>query len=164
MTTHRTDDPAQVDRAWAGYHPRAAVPAVACAAVASLVVWTGRYYLEPLGALAAQVGSLAVFALAWGVWPGLAAFYLYRGVTYSYRLTDSTLLVDFGFRSRPLAPFRLADVTAVRAGSGWLGQLLGVGWVSVVAGERAVRLRGVRAPEQFAERLRAAVAAVRHVK
>lgn len=149
---------------WVGYHPRAAAPAVACAAVASLVVWTGRYYLDPLGALAAQVGSLAVFALAWGVWPGLVAFYLYRAVTYSYRLTDSALLVDFGSLSRPLAPLRLADVTAVRVGRGWLGRLLGVGWVDVATGGRTVRLRGVRAPQQFAEQLRAAVAAVRHIK
>ena len=53
MTTNRrTEDPAQADRAWSGYHPRAAIPAVAAAAVASLVMWTGRWYLDPLSELA----------------------------------------------------------------------------------------------------------------
>ena len=163
MSTHR-DDPAQADRAWTGYHPRAAAPAVVGAAVVSLVVWTGQYYLGPLSQLAERTSTLVLFALAWGVWPGLAAVYLYRAVTYSYRLTDRALLVDFGFRHRPEPSFLLTEVTAVRAGAGPLGRLLGVGWVVVTAGARSVRLTGVRAPERFAEQVRAAVASVRFAK
>jgi hypothetical protein len=161
--TRRTEDPAQTDRAWAGYHPRAAAPAVATAALASLVVWTGRGYFDPLSELTARAGALAVFALAWGVWPALAAVYLYRTVTYSYRLTDRALWTDYGFWWLPVPPLWLAEVTAVRAGAGWLGRRLGVGWVEVVAGARAVRLVGVRDPQVFAEQVRAATAAVRFV-
>jgi hypothetical protein len=164
MTTSRAEDPAQADRAWAGYHPRAAAPAVALAAAASLVVWTGRYYLDPLSDLAARIGSLAVFGLAWGVWPAVAAVYLYRTVTYSYRLTDRALLIDFGFRRLPVPPVVLSEVTAVRAGGGWLARRLGVGWVEVTAGPRAVRMVGVRDPGRFAEQIREVVAIVRHVK
>src|SRR5690348_16626494 len=99
MPSHRrADDPAQADRAWAGYHPRAADTAVAAAAVVSLLVWTGRWYQEDLSALADRVGALAVFAPVWCVWLGLGAVYLYRAATYTYRLTDSAVLVDFGFR------------------------------------------------------------------
>ena len=163
MSTHH-QDPAQADRAWVGYHPRAAAPAVGAVAVASLAVWTGQWYLAPLSQLADRAGVLAVFALAWGVWPGLAAVYLYRAVTYSYRLTDRALLIDFGFRHRPIPPLPLADITGVRAGTGWVGRLLGVGWVVVAAGGRAERLVGVREPERFADQVRAAVAACRYVK
>ena len=160
MTLHRrTDDPAQADRAWAGYHPRAALPAVTVAAVVSLVVWTGRWYLDDLSELADRIGALAVFALAWCVWPALLTAYLYRTVTYSYRLTDRALLIDFGFRHAPVPPVWLAEVTEVRAGAGWLARLLGIGWVELrTTGGRTVRLVGVRQPEAFAEQIRAALA------
>ena len=161
--TRRTEDPAQADRAWTGYHPRAAAPAVAAAALASLVVWTGRWYLGPLSELAARAGALAVFALAWGVWPALVAVYVYRTVTYSYRLTDRVLWLDSGFWGPPHVPVALTEVTAARAGAGWLDSRLGVGWVEVSAGARVVRLVGVRDPQAFAEQVRAAAAAVRFV-
>ncbi len=155
MPSHRrADDPAQADRAWVGYHPRAATPAIVAAAAASLVVWTGRWYLEDLSALADRVGALAVFALAWCVWPGLAAVYLYRAATYTYRLTDRAVLVDFGFWHRPVPPVWLRDVTQVRTGGGWMHRQLGVGWVEVRTPDRTVRLPGVRYPEAFAELVR----------
>ena len=103
-----------------GYHPRALAPAVGVAAVASLVVWTGRWYLEDLSDLADRLGSWVVFALAWGVWPALVAVFLYRTVTYTYRLTDRALLVDFGPLSPPVPPVSLVEVTAVVVGGGWL--------------------------------------------
>src|SRR5689334_11220864 len=157
----RADDPAQADRAWAGYHPRAAAPAVAAAAVASLAVWTGRWYQDDLFALADRVGALVVFAPVWGLWLAVATVYLYRAVTYTYRLTDRAVLVDFGFWYGPVAPIPLREVTAVRAGAGWLGRRLGVGWVEVRTADRAVRLVGVRHPEVFAEQLRDAARAAR---
>ena len=161
MTSRRTDDPAQADRAWAGYHPRAAVPTLATAAVASLLIWTGRWYLDDLSELADRVGALAVFALAWCVWPALLTVYLYKAVTYTYRVTDRSVLVDFGFWYRPIAPVSLHEVTAIDAGGGWLGALLGVGWVEVCTAGRAVRLIGVRRPEGLAELIREAVRAAR---
>ncbi len=147
-----TNDPALADRVWAGYHPRAAAPALALAAVASLVVWTGRWYLDDLSELADRLGALAVFALAWCIWPALITVYLYRAVTYSYRLTDRALLVDFGFWHRPVPPVWLTEVRSVVARCGWLG----VGWVEVRTATRAVRLVGVRRPDELAVRFRAA--------
>jgi hypothetical protein len=130
---------------------------VAVAVVVSLLVWTGRWYLDDLSELADRAGALAVFALAWGVWPAVAAIYLYRAVTYTYRLTDRAVLIDFGFWHRPVPPVWLREVTQVRAGTGWVDRLLGVGWVEVQTSERVVRLIGVRHAEAFAERVRAAV-------
>jgi uncharacterized membrane protein YdbT with pleckstrin-like domain len=161
MAGHRrSDDPAQADRAWTGYHPRAAAPAFVVAAVASLLVWTGRWYLEELSELAERVGALVVFALAWGVWPALVAVYFYRTTTYTYRLTDRAVLVDFGFWHRPVAPVWLREITQVRTGGHWLHQLIGVGWVELRTVGRAVRLVGVRHPEMFAEQIRAAAKAM----
>src|SRR5262245_55766374 len=132
MTTDKwAEDPAQKDLAWLGYHPRAMAPAVALAAsVTALVLW-GRWALEDLSAFADRVGALVVFALAWAVWPGLFAIFLYRTVTYTYRLTDRAVLVDFGFLFHPVAPIGLAEVVGVAAGCGWLTRWLGVGWVEV---------------------------------
>ena len=78
MNPRRNDDPSLDDSVWAGYHPRAALPALVVAGATSFVIWTGRWYLEDLSALADRVGALAMFAVAWGVWPLLAAAYLYR--------------------------------------------------------------------------------------
>ena len=160
MTTKMpADDPAQADRVWFGYHPRTMAPLVAAVAVASLVVWTGRWYLSDLSDLAKRFGPLAVFALAWGVWPALAAVFLYRAVAFTYRLTDRAVLVDYGFWYRPVPPVVLTEVAGVRAGAGPLGRALGVGWVEVRTAGRSVRLNGVRRPEVVAEQIRAAVAA-----
>ena len=157
-------DPAQTDLEWIGYHPRAMAPAIGLAAAASLVVWTGRWYLEDLSDFAERVGTLAFFATAWGLWPALGALFLYRTVTYTYRLTDRALLVDFGFLSPPVPPVPLAEVDAVVTGGGWLARRLGVGWVEVRASGRVVRLRGVRGPAEFAVTAREAVARAREGK
>ena len=157
-TDGRAGDPAQADRVWAGYHPRAAAPALAAAAVASLVVCVGRWHQDDLSELAKRAGALAVFALAWGVWPVLGAVYLYRAATYTYRLTDRAVLIDFGFRYRPVPPVWLREVTEVRSGAGPVGRLLGVGWVEVRTADRAVRLTGVRRPNALAGRIREAAA------
>lgn len=162
MATHRpADDPAQADRLWFGYHPRAMAPTVAAVAVVSLVVWTGRWYLTDLSELAQRFGPLAVFALAWGVWPVLAAVFLYRTVVFTYRLTDRALLIDFGFWYPPVPPLPLGEVVGVRAGAGPLGRVTGVGWVEVRTASRAMRLPGVRRPHEVAACIRAAAAACR---
>lgn len=153
----KTDDPAQADLAWAGYHPRAAAPAIVGVAFASLVIWTGRWYLDDLSELADRVGALAVFALAWGVWPAVATVFVYRTVTYTYRLTDRAVLIDFGFWHYPTPPIVLKDLTGVHSGAGWLSGLLGVGWVELRTANREVRLVGVRNPSEFAEQVRTAL-------
>jgi membrane protein YdbS with pleckstrin-like domain len=154
-------DPSQHDRQWLGYHPRAMAPAVTLTAVASLVVWTANWYLDDFSDFAERVGSWAVFAMAWAVWPALIAVFLYRTVLIMYRRTDRTLVVEFGFLYRPVAAIPLKDVTAVVVGGGWLARRLGVGWVEVQLPERRVRMTGVRRPLLLAEKLREAVAALR---
>jgi hypothetical protein len=132
-------------------------PAVALIAVASLLVWTGRWYLDELSDLADHIGGLAMFALAWAVWPALIAIFLYRTVTFTYRLTDRAVLVDFGFFCRPVSPMPLKDITSVTVGGGWLARRLHVGWIEVRSAVQTVRLKGVRNPHLFAETIRQAV-------
>jgi uncharacterized membrane protein YdbT with pleckstrin-like domain len=151
-------DPAHRDLSWTGYHPRALAPAIGLAAIMSLLIWTGRWYLEDLSELSDRLGSLVVFALAWGVWLVLATVFLYRTVTFTYRLTDRALLADFGFFARPVPPIPLAEVTTVAVGGSWIFRCLGVGWIEVRTANRAVRLRGVREPHLFAVEIRDAVA------
>ncbi len=160
-TSHKAKDPALADQAWVGYHPRAMAPAVALTAVASLLVWTGRWYLDDLSDFADRAGGWAMFALAWAVWPALAAVFLYRTVTFTYRLTDRAVLVDFGFFCRPVPQVLLKDVTAVAVGRGWLARWLKVGWVEIHSPGRVVRMKGVLKPLLFAEKVREAVAAAR---
>ncbi|VTU01722.1 : bPH_2 [Gemmataceae bacterium] len=152
-------DPAAADRLWAGYHPLALAPLVAVAASVSLLVWTGQWYLDGVSAFAAEIGGWATFAVAWGVWPALVLLFLYRTVTYTYRLTDAAVYVDYGPAFRPVAPVPVADLGTVSVGGGWLVRRLGVGVVVLKCGGRSVRLKGVRNPEAFAARVRAARAA-----
>lgn len=161
MTRRRTDDPAQADRAWAGYHPRAAIPAFVLAGIASLLVWTGRWYLDDLSDLADRIGGLALFALAWCVWPALIAVYLYRTVTYTYRLTDRAVLIDFGFWHNPVPPVRLEEITEVRVATGRRKRWLGVGWIEVRTADRVARLVGVRHADHLAEQIRVAASTAR---
>lgn len=163
MGQNRTPaDPALTDRGWRGYDPRTAVPHLAAAAVASAALLIGRWDLGDIFGASDQPGALAVYALAvyalaLAVWPGLLAVALYRAVTYTYRLTDRALLVDRGSLFPPEPPVRLADVTGVVSGAGWLGRRLGVGWVRVATADgRAVRLTGIRDPGTYAVQLREA--------
>lgn len=151
-----TDDPALADRGWRGYDWRAGVPVVVVAAVASAGLLVGRWELDELSAFADRVGALAVFALAVAVWPLLLARLAYRTVTYTYRLTDRAVLLDYGFLHRPEPPVWLKDVTRVEAGATWVGRRLGVGCVTLTAGLRVVRLIGVRHPAAFAGEIRTA--------
>jgi hypothetical protein len=132
------------------------VPLLTLAAAASVVLLTGRWYLEDLSGLADRAGALAVYGIALAVWPGLLGVLLYRSVTYTYRLTDRAVLIDRGPLARPHPPVPLAELSGVAAGAGWLGRRLGVGWVLLAAGKRTVRLSGVRDPDTFAEAIRAA--------
>ena len=142
-------------RAWHGYHPRAAAPAVLVAAAASLGLMVGRWHLPDMSDLADRVGAWVYFVLSAGVWVALAAGVGYRLVTFTYLLTDRALVVDFGSRYPPVAPVCFADVTAVAHGANWLGRCLGVGWVAVTAGPRTVTLPGVRDAAAFAAAIRA---------
>ncbi len=159
MNDLTNEEPAQPDRLWVGYHPRAAIPLMVAAATLSMLISTGKWYLNDLSELADEIGSLALFAVAWGLWPLLIAVILYRTVTYTYRLTDRALYYDFGFWYAPQPPVGLRDITTVCAGGGWLSRALGVGWVEIRTADRVVRWPGVRHPQQVAEAIRAAVAA-----
>jgi hypothetical protein len=152
-------DRALLDRAWRGYDPRAAFPAVAAAAVASAVLLYGRWALPDLSDFAERAGALAVYAMVLAVWPGLLGLLLYRAVTYTYRLTDRAVLIDRGPLNRPELPVWLAELAGVEVVAGWLGRQLGVGWVVLrESGGRVIVLTGVRHPAEFAAAVRDAVA------
>jgi len=155
--TQSSDDPSQRDIAWVGYHPRAAAPAFAVAAVATVLLMSGRWYLVGLSELAERAGAWAVFALAWAVWPGLVVVFLYRTVTITYRLTDRALLVDYGFFAYPVSPIALSEITVVRTGGDWILNAIGVGWVEVQTKDRSVRLSGIRCPDAFAKKIQSAI-------
>jgi membrane protein YdbS with pleckstrin-like domain len=131
------------------------------AVVVNVALLIGRWYLEDLSVLAERVGGLVVFGLAWAIWPGLVAVFLYRTVTHTYRLTDRALLVDRGFLSRPIQPVPLEQVQSVTVECRWLARRLRIGSLEVRAGERIVRLPGVHNPSEFAFRMREAVQARR---
>lgn len=158
---HETRDPAPADRLWAGYHPLAMAPLIALTAVLSLLAWTGRWYLQHISDLGEEIGDWAMFAVAWGVWPVIVGVFLYRTVTFTYRLTDRNVLVDFGPLCLPTAPLRLTELDEVVVREGWLLRLLGVGAVELRSGSRRVRLRGVLRPAEFAARVRAGAEAAR---
>lgn len=156
-----TGDPAQTDLTWSGYHPRAAIPALVVAGILSFLLWTGRWYLDDLSELTDRLGALAVFALAWCVWPGIAAVYVYRTVTYTYRVTNRAVLIDFGFWHKPVPPLWLNQIVEVRAGAGWVSRLFGVGWVEVRTSNDVVCLVGVRNPSDFAKQIHSACEAAK---
>src|SRR6188472_4278202 len=149
-------DPAQRDITWSGYHPRAMAPALGLATLVSLSVWTGRWYFEEFSDFADRVGALVVFALGWAVWPALVAVFIYRTVTYTYRLTDRALLIDFGFLASPVPSVALGEVTTVAVGGNLVTRWLGIGRIEVRTHDRAIRLPGVRRPELLAIAIREA--------
>lgn len=154
-------DPSLRDLIWVGYHPRAAAPIFIAAGLVNVLVLSGRWYLDGLSELADRAGALAVFALAYAVWPGLLAVFLYRSVTFTYRLTDRMLAADFGFLLKRVEPILLSEVTAVVTGGGLMARWIGIGWVEVRTKELVLRMTGVRRPAVFAEQIRVAVEAIR---
>jgi membrane protein YdbS with pleckstrin-like domain len=146
-------DPAYRDYGWYGYDPRAMAVVITTTAVISWGVWLGRWYFEDLSGLANHLGALAVFVLAWGVWPWLAAVFFYRTVTYTYRLTDRAVLVDFGFWHPYQPPLPLSDIRQVVIRRGVFGRFLGIGTVEIRTASRRLVLPGVRHPDAFVQRL-----------
>jgi hypothetical protein len=140
------------DRAWAGYDPRAAAPAAACATGLSAAILAGRWAFDDLSGLADRVGAFAFYVTVLAVWPVVLGLAAYRSVVRTYRLTDRAVLIDWGPFARPEPPVWLTELAGVRAGVRWFG----VGWVELVlTGGRRVRLRGVYDPRGFADRVRA---------
>jgi len=134
-------------------------PLVALLAIVSMVVWSGHLYLDDFSQVADRLGAWAMFGLAWGVWPAVFVLFLYRTVTYTYRLTDSGVYVDFGPLFLPVEPVYFANLDVVSVGGGWLAKWLKVGTVELRVGGRVLFLRGVSHPESFAARIRAAKSA-----
>lgn len=159
----RAADAALTDRDWRGYHPLAMLPAAGAALAGSAALYAARWGFDDVSEFADRVGPLVGFVVAASLWAGLLAAFLYRCVTYTYRLTDRSLLIDFGFLHPPVPPVVLGELKAVESGGGWLRRLLGVGWVEVRTADRAVRLPGVRHPAAFADAIRTAAQAARYV-
>lgn len=140
------------DRGWRGYDPRAAVPAATAAVALSATLLAGRWAVaDDVTTLPDRLTTLAVYASVLAVWPTVLGLAAYRSVVRTYRLTDRAVLVDWGPFARPEPPVWLADLVEVRAGAGWLGRRLGVGWVVLRDRTgRTVRLSGVHDPAGFA--------------
>ncbi|MFO0824253.1 MAG: hypothetical protein U0792_14260 [Gemmataceae bacterium] len=136
-------------------------PLVAMLAALSLVGWTGRWYLDDFSHFVDLVGEWTTFAFVWGAWPAVLLVFLYRTVTYTYRLTDEAVFVDYGPIFAPVPPVLLVSIDAVEVGGGWIAQVLKVGSVELQAGGRALRLNGVWRPEAFASKIRSARATAR---
>ena len=160
--TRRSQQPdgAAADRAWRGYHPLAAIPRVVVAAAVSAGVMVGRWHLPDMSNVAERVGPWVFFVLSACSWLIMLTV-AYRLITYTYRVTDSGLLLDFGARNPPEPMIAWKDVTGVDSGASWYGRLTGVGWVRVTAGPRQVLLKGVRRPEAFADTINAMARAVK---
>jgi len=152
----QADDPSLRDHLWVGYHPCAMAPLIFVVAFISLLVWTGQWYLDDISALAVQLGGWATFAIAWGVWPAVLVVFLYRCVTFTYRITDQAVFVDLGPLYHPIAPLRLETLDLIVIGGGWLARQLGVGCVDLRAGNRVLRLKGIWHPKSFVAKLQAA--------
>ena len=89
------------------------------------------------------------------LWLVLVLRWAYRGGMYIYRLTPRHLFVDRGFLYGPEPPVVLSRVTAVEWGAGWLGAMVGVGWIAIWEEGRTVPvvLKGIVRPAEFAERV-----------
>jgi membrane protein YdbS with pleckstrin-like domain len=125
------------------------------AALASTFLQVGRWWLDTPSDLADRVIALAFYVMTIALWPALLSTLVYRMVTYTYRLTDRQILVDWGFRQHPEAPVKLDERCDVDVQVGWLGRTLGVGNVILrTSGERVVKLKGVRSPDAFAAAIR----------
>ena len=148
-------DGAAADQDWRGYDPRAAIPRVVVAGAVSAGVMVGRWHLQDMSAVAERVGPWVFFVLSACAWLIMLTV-AYRLVTYTYRVTESGLLVDLGSRNPPEPMIPWKDVTGVDAGASWYGRVAGVGWVRVTVGPRQVLLKGVRRPKAFAATIAAA--------
>jgi membrane protein YdbS with pleckstrin-like domain len=129
------------------------------AVFASVALLVGRWWLADPSDFTDRAIALAFYAMTLAVWPVLLTTLVYRMVTYTYRLTDRAVLVDWGFRHLPEAPLKLAELRGAAVQVGWLGKRYGVGRVIIhTADDRKVTLKGVRSPESFAMAIREAAA------
>jgi membrane protein YdbS with pleckstrin-like domain len=149
-------DPAHRDLGWYGYSPWTLLPLALPLIVVSAVVWLGRWYFEDLSELADRIGTWTLFVLAWGAWPLFLLVWAYRTITYTYRLTDRALLVDFGFRHPYQPPVPLEQIIEITVHQGVIGRYLNVGQVHIRTPERSVLLPGVHAPQGLVNALRQA--------
>lgn len=150
-------DPALIDRSWSGYDPRAGFPAILLAASVSILLLVGRWALEDLSWFADQAGALVVYAVTLAIWPGLLATLCYRAITYTYRVTDRGIIIDWGFRNLPEAPVWFHELVAVEVKFHPIGRILGFGRVILRCQDgRVVALRGVANPDAFADSIRTA--------
>lgn len=156
-TTAELGDAAMVDRAWRGYDPRAGFPTAAAAAFASVILLAGRWAFDVHSRFTEQAGALAIYAMALAVWPGLLTTLIYRTITYTYRITDRAVLIDWGFRNLPEPAVGYSDLTGVSVETHWIGRRLGFGQVTLTAKDgRVVVLQGVANPTAFADAIRGA--------
>jgi len=149
MSGNRTEDAAMVDEQWRGYDSRAALPFVALAALVTVALLGGRWIFNE------TLHGILPYAIVLLIWPALLGTWLYRSITYTYRITDRALLVDLGFRHPPIPPIAFQDLASVEHGANWVHAALHIGWVRATARDgRTVKLKSIRDPAAFAGLLR----------
>ncbi len=159
MATRKLDVEAMRDREWRGYHPRAAIPTVVVASLVSLTLLVGRWVFSDFEILDSHVSAFVFYALAIVIWPVLLLSLIYRMITYTFRLTNRGMLVDWGFRHLPEPPLLFGELLTVEVAVSRLDRLLGLGKLQLrCQSGRVVLLKGVREPEGFASAIRTAQA------
>ncbi len=154
MSETKSPDPAMIDEQWSGYDFRAAIPIFVFAILLTLALLAGRLFFNDL------TDALVTFVIVLVLWPALLFVAIYRSVTYTYRITNSALLVDLGFLDSPMLPFRYAEIAKVEHGASWLSARLDIGWVRITTADgRIVKLLALRAPAAFADQIRQRIAA-----
>jgi membrane protein YdbS with pleckstrin-like domain len=145
-------DPAEEDIAWGHYSGRALLPSFIVCGLLSLALLTGGWFFEDIRGIGQDFGSLIFFEVTIAIWIVQISRWLYRGSTYTYRLTNKHLYIDRGFLYDRQAPIPLAKIAKVEWGCDVLGYYAGVGWVRVTtATPETIVMKGIRRPAAFAE-------------
>jgi len=143
---------AETDVAWRGYAGWAMIPGFVVCAVVTLALLGLDWWLDPDDT---RFSNWLLGPLLLGVWLVQGLRWLYRTVTYTYRVTNRHLYIDFGSMNLPVPRVAWAAVRGVRVDRGVIERRLGVGSVCVdLTDGRVVEMPGVWQPNEFANFLR----------
>lgn len=149
------EDPSEQEIAWRAYSTRAMLPSFTVCLLATVLLLTGVWYVEPMHRLAEAIGTIFFFALTLAVWLIQFLRWLYRVTTYTYRITDRHIHIDKGFLYRPIAPVAWSEIQDIQWGGTFLDRWMGVGWVKIrTRSGRRVKLSGVYDPARLASDLK----------
>jgi membrane protein YdbS with pleckstrin-like domain len=151
-------DPSHSDLAWRGYSSWAMLPSFVVCGALSAALLLSRWVFDDVRNFDDEVGSLVVFAVVLAIWLAQLFRWIYRGTTYTYRLTPRALFIDRGFLYNAEPSIDLLRIAKIDWGAHWLGRYSGVGWISIHTDDGGKRtLPGILRPAAFAEEIQAAM-------